>query len=110
MRCDQKGCRSAVWTPAAGAAWQEGALVGEFVEGSTQLASAGSRFMILSSKDGTVAVRTSSDGLTWARQAAEPGLVPASPATQIVDLAGRPDGALAIGLGQEEKPGVWVGP
>jgi len=66
--------------------------------------------MILSSKDGKVAVLISSDGLGWARQAAEPGLVPASPATQIVDLAGRPDGILAIGLGQEDKPGVWVSP
>jgi len=110
MRCDKKGCRSAVWASADGATWKEGTLVGDFVEGSTQLASAGDRFMVLSSKDGEVAVWTSSDGLEWAKLTVESGLVPVFPATQIVDLAGRRNGVLAIGYSREEKPGVWVSP
>ena len=110
MRCDKKGCPSATWASADGTTWKEGVLVGDFIEGSTQLASAGDRFMVLSSKDGEVAVWTSSDGLEWAKLTVEPGLVPAFPATQIVDLAGRRNGALAIGYSREEKPGVWVSP
>lgn len=111
MRCDEQACRvMAVWASTGNASWKEGDLAGDFVEVSTQLASAGGRFMVLSSEDGKVALWISSDGLEWERQAVDPRLVPAFPATQIDDLAGRPDEVLAIGFGEEEKPGIWASP
>jgi len=112
--CTADGCHLLVWASVDGVAWDKAAIAAPYVEGSTELAVAGDVFVLMTSTDAaSVACWTSTDGRYWMMEAVRPGLDPAAPMGQVLQLVGRPGSVMAMGLlseREEETPGLWVSP
>ena len=107
------GCRYTAWASGDGSTWTAGDLLDADVASQERglITYAGGRFLAIGSRGTAVEVWSSADGLAWLRETLEPGSFVASTSLLIIDLAGRPDAALAVGLaGTDEQPGVWTSP
>ena len=107
------GCRYTAWSSSDGSTWLESDLLRRDVTSQERglVTFAGGRFLTLGSRGTATEVWSSADGLVWLQEPVAPGSFVASTSMLILDLAGRPDAALAAGLaGTDEQPGVWTSP
>lgn len=115
-RCTD-GCIYTAWASRRGSDWAVSDLVDRTVTALWPglLTATGSSFLLVGEKAGRVEVWTSTTGVAWSRETLAAGSFIPIDGLLLLDLAGRTDGAIVVGLGpgslgDRESPGVWVSP